>query len=174
MGTVSTLNASTLSSQNGIAVYATSIPPMRAGWQSGLRPAKMPHDSESDRQISMIVQTLSKGREALGLLVGSRNARRYFSRDAETIEIQLDHLTICCEPGPQFWDGDAEIRDPRLSAWLELKNFHGLAGQPPVRLAMTPTGANSFRLQTVKLRAHTRSGKRAVEHDHRHTPVNAA
>lgn len=97
----------------------------------------------------MMVKTQSKGRELVGLQVGASNARRYFSRDTSVIELQLDHLQIQCGLKPEFWDGHPEIRDPRLCAWLELKNFHGKAGDSPVPLAMIPSGPNSFRLQPI-------------------------
>ena len=99
----------------------------------------------------MVVKAHSKGREVLGLDVGASNARRYFSRDAAVIELQLDHLQISCGLGPDFWDGQAQICDPRLCAWLELKNFHGKAGESPAPLMMIPSGKNSFRLQSLSL-----------------------
>ena len=110
-----------------------------------------------DGQASMVVKTQSKGREVLGPQVGARNARRYFSKDASVIELQLDHLRIQCGLKPDFWDGQPEIRDPRLCAWLELKNFHGKAGDSPIPLAMIPSGENSFRLQPLGMRRHSRT-----------------
>lgn len=108
----------------------------------------------------------------MGLQVGATNARRYFSKDTSVIELQLDHLQISCGLGPGFWDGRPEIRDPRLCAWLELKNFHGKVGDSPVPLAMIPSGKNSFRLQPLSLRGHSRM-KQAPEM-HPHVPLNAA
>lgn len=126
-----------------------------------------------DRQTSMVVKTQNKGREVVGLQVGASNARRYFPKDASVIELQLDHLQISCGLKPEFWDGEAEIRDPRLCAWLELKNFHGKVGETPAPLAMIPSGKNSFRLQPLALRAHARS-KPAPQPTHPHPPLNAA
>jgi len=121
----------------------------------------------------MVVRTQNKGREVVGLDVGANNARRYFSKDASVIELQLDHLQISCGLGPDFWQGQAEIRDRRLCAWLELKNFHGKAGESPAPLAMIPSGKNSFRLQPLALRAHSRNKPGPVNND-RPTPLNAA
>lgn len=122
-----------------------------------------------DGRASMVVKTQSKGREVLGLQVGASNARRYFSKDSAVIELQLDHLSIQCGLKPEFWDGQAEIRDPRLCAWLELKNFHGKVGDSPVPLAMIPSGKNSFRLQPLGMRSHARA-----KHHSAAPPLNAA
>ena len=101
------------------------------------------------QQASMVVKTQSKGREVLGLQVGIANARRYFSKDASVIELQLDHLQIQCGLAPDFWSEHPEIHDRRLCAWLEQKNFHGKVGDSPLPLAMIPSGKNSFRLQPL-------------------------
>lgn len=123
-----------------------------------------------DRQASMVVKTQSKGREYVGLQVGASNVRRYFSRDSSVIELQIDHLQIQCGLGPEFWDGQAEIRDPRLCAWLELKNFHGKAGDSPVPLAMIPSGPNSFRLQPIAGRGQQSKSRPAAPQ----APLHAA
>jgi hypothetical protein len=97
----------------------------------------------------MLVKTESKGREYTGVTVGARNVRRYFPKQVDAIELKLDHLQIQCVLAPGFWDGHAQISDPRLCAWLESKNFHGKLGQPPVPLALIPCGNNSFRLMPI-------------------------
>ncbi len=97
----------------------------------------------------MVVRTQSKGREFTGLHVGADNVRRYFPRGIAVIELQLDHLEIQCGLAPDFWEGQPEIRDPRLSAWLEAKNFRGKPGEAPVTLALIPSGKNSFRLHPI-------------------------
>jgi hypothetical protein len=102
----------------------------------------------------MVVKTQSKGREFIGLQVGVRNARRYFSKDIPEIELQLDHLQIQCGLAPCFWQDRPEIRDPRLCAWLESKNFNEKPGRTAIPMAMIPSGKNSFRLQP--LAAHGR------------------
>jgi hypothetical protein len=122
-----------------------------------------------DGQASMVVTTQSKGREVLGLQVGINNARRYFPKDAAVIELQLDHLRIQCGLKPDFWNGQPEIRDPRLCTWLELKNFNGKVGDSPFPLAMIPAGKNSFRLQPLSMRSHSR-----VKHHATPPPLNAA
>ena len=132
-------------------------------------PLERPAVKAPDGQASMVVKTQSKGRELLGLQVGATNARRYFSRNSAVIELQLDHLRIQCGLKPDFWDGQPEIRDPRLCAWLELKNFHGKAGDSPVPLAMIPSGENSFRLQPLGTR-----GQRRTKHHPVPPPLTAA
>jgi len=97
----------------------------------------------------MLVKTQSRGREYTGVKVGARNVRRYFPQRVDAIELALDHLQIRCGLAPGFWDGEAQISDPRLCAWLEEKNFHGKLGQPPVPLALIPCGNNSFRLEQI-------------------------
>jgi hypothetical protein len=97
----------------------------------------------------MVVKAQSKGRGLSGLLVGSDNVRRYFPQNVSTIELQLDHLRIQCGLTPDFWQGQPEIQDPRLCAWLETKHMHTSRGRHPVTLAMIPAGKNSFRLQPV-------------------------
>lgn len=103
----------------------------------------------------MLVRTLSKGRAYTGVTIGAGNVRRYFPKQMEVIELALDDLRIQCGLAPGFWDGQAQISDPRLAAWLELKNSHGLPGHAPVPLALIPCGKNSFRLRTI--RPHERS-----------------
>jgi hypothetical protein len=101
----------------------------------------------------MVVRTQCKGREFTGVEVGARNVRRYFPKQFHVIEIELDHLQIQCGLGPAFWKGHPAISDPRLCAWLELKNFRGKPGQTPIPLALIPSGKNCFRLQALEVKA---------------------
>ena len=110
----------------------------------------------------MVVKTQSKGREFVGLQVGESNVRRYFPRETSVIELQLDHLQIQCGLGPAFWQGRAEICDPRLAAWLQSKNFAGTPGQTQVPLAMIPAGKASFRLRTLSLNTHEKLKQQAA------------
>jgi hypothetical protein len=77
----------------------------------------------------MVVKTQSKGHGVTGLHVGSNNVRRYFPKGTKNIELQLGHLRIQCGLKPDFWQGQPEIYDPRLCAWLESKNMHGTANR---------------------------------------------
>jgi hypothetical protein len=97
----------------------------------------------------MIVKTQHKGREFTGVEIGASNVRRYFPRDANEIELHLDHLLIQLGLNPEFWQGHAQLCDPRLGAWLESKNFNGRPGEAPIPLALIPSGKNSYRLQPV-------------------------
>jgi hypothetical protein len=96
----------------------------------------------------MVVTTQSKSRGVTGLNIGASNARRYFPRHISVIELQLDHLQIQCGLNPEFWQGNPEIFDPRLCAWLESR-LHKNSDRSPIPLAMIPAGENSFRLQPV-------------------------
>ncbi len=97
----------------------------------------------------MVVKTQHKGREFIGVEIGSSNVRRYFPKDTNVIELHLDHLLIQLGLDPEFWQGHAQICDPRLNAWLESKNFHGRPGDAPIPLALIPSGKNCFRLQPI-------------------------
>jgi hypothetical protein len=94
----------------------------------------------------MVVTTQSKGHGVTGLHVGTANVRRYFPKNTKNIELQLGHLRIQCGLKPDFWQGQPDIYDPRLCAWLESKNLHA---NRPVPLALIPFGNNSFELQPM-------------------------
>jgi hypothetical protein len=97
----------------------------------------------------MVVKTQSRGLEITGLQVGAHNVRRYFPRRVDVIELQLDHLQIQCGLAADFWEGQAQISDPRLCAWLESKSFHEKPVRSPIPLAMIPSGKNCFRLKPI-------------------------
>jgi hypothetical protein len=97
----------------------------------------------------MVVQTQAKSRGVVGLLVGAYNARRYFSKEIPVIELQLDHLQIQCGLKPDFWQGEPEIVDPRLCAWLEAKHFHNKKDRSPIPFALIPEGNNCYRVKAV-------------------------
>lgn len=104
----------------------------------------------------MVVKTQCKGHAYTGVEVGAGNVRRYFSPNTEVIELHLDHLLILCDLNPDFWQGQTEICDPRLGAWLESKNFNGHRGDGPIPLAMIPAGKNCFRLRPIAARSPSR------------------
>ena len=104
----------------------------------------------------MVVKTQSKGLGVTGLHVGVNNVRRYFPKHISSIELQLDHLLIQCGLKPDFWQGQPEIFDPRLCAWLESRHMHTKPDRTPIPLAMIPEGENSFRLQPVRLNEQVR------------------
>jgi hypothetical protein len=97
----------------------------------------------------MVVKTHCSGLAVTGLHVGVTNVRRYFPKSIEVIELQLDHLQIQCGLAPDFWQGQPEIQDPRLCAWLESKHFHARPDLTPIPMALIPAGKNSFRLQPL-------------------------
>src|SRR3974390_3836325 len=104
----------------------------------------------------MVVKTQSKGHGVTGLNVGTENVRRYFPKGTQNIELQLGHLRIQCGLKPDFWQGQPEIYDPRLCAWLESKNLHDKTDRAPVPLAMIPDGINSFQIQHNSLESRER------------------
>lgn len=99
----------------------------------------------------MVVRTQSKGRSLTGLHIGVTNARRYFPRGASAVDLVLDHLRIQCALMPDFWDGEANIYDARLSAWLETKHPCCRADRQPIALDLVPEGENAFRLESVRI-----------------------
>lgn len=94
----------------------------------------------------MVVKSQCCGNRITGIYVGATNVRRYFPRGVASVDLQLDHLQIECGLTPGFWRDDPEIRDPRLSLWLELKQTQGAGRRSPFELAMTPMGENRFSL----------------------------
>lgn len=94
----------------------------------------------------MVVKTQCNGHEVTGLHIGTTNARRYFSKRKKAVELQLGDLQIECELAPDFWHGQPEIHDPRLSEWLKFKVFHERTNRFPIELAMVQFGTNSFKL----------------------------
>jgi hypothetical protein len=104
----------------------------------------------------MLVKTQSRGHGVTGLHVGTRNVRRYFPKGTPSVELHLGHLRIQCGLPNEFWQGQPEIHDPRLCAWLESKNLHGTANHT-APLMMIPAGDNTFELQPVSLSPRIRS-----------------
>jgi len=99
----------------------------------------------------MVVRTIGSGRDVTGLYIGTRNARRHFSRKSQHIELELGHLHIYCDLPPDFWRGRPEICDTRLADWLFARIFHGKPCRAPAPVAMIPLGRNAFRVLPVKL-----------------------
>ena len=97
-----------------------------------------------------MVKTQVKGSETIGLRVGANNVRRYFPKGISFIEFQLDHLQIRCGLTPEFWRGQPEIRDPRLCKWLDFKILHHMRNRSAVKLAMTPSGNNTYTLRSTE------------------------
>ncbi len=94
----------------------------------------------------MVVRTIGCGRDVSGLYIGTRNARRYFPRKFQHIELELGHLHIFCDLPPEFWQGRPEICDARLADWLLSRIFHGKQHRTPARVSMVPLEKNAFRV----------------------------
>ena len=80
----------------------------------------------------MVVKTHCKGRAFTGVEMGASNVRRYFPRDAEVIELHLDHLLIQCGLTPDFWQGQTrDSRSPAVRvARVEELSMDGRARRP--------------------------------------------
>ncbi len=94
----------------------------------------------------MVVRTLGSGRGVMGLYIGPRNARRYFSRRSRHIELLLGHLHIYCDLTEEFWQGKPELCDQRLADWLFSRIFHGKASRAPAPVALIRHGQHGFRV----------------------------
>lgn len=99
----------------------------------------------------MVVRTQGKGRDVTGLYIGPRNARRNFPRHIRQIELELGHLHIHCELHADFWAGQPEIVDARLSDWLAARIFHGRQLRGPAPVALIPKGKGTFRVHLITL-----------------------
>lgn len=100
----------------------------------------------------MMVQTLDRHPGSSGLIglhIGAMNVKEYFPHDADTIELELDHLCIVCSLQPTFWLDKPEIQDVRLSCWLESKRTSGKLSPNSSSVALIPNGNRSFRLQIL-------------------------
>jgi hypothetical protein len=86
----------------------------------------------------------------LGLHVGTRNARQYFPKHSNAVELHLDHLVIVCTLSPAFWDGKPEIYDERLSSWLHSKRDSGKLSSQPSTITLIPNGEGSFRILLMR------------------------
>lgn len=95
----------------------------------------------------MVVRTHSNGTAFPGLRVGAANARRYFPKSVDTVELRLDDLRIQCTLPRSFWAGEPEIHDPRLGEWLKFKVLKNRKNPNPIALHMVQCGANTFSLQ---------------------------
>jgi hypothetical protein len=99
--------------------------------------------------VNMVVKTQHHGLRISGLYVGIGNVRRYFSKRIPVVDLQLDHLRIQCGLTPHFWNGQPEIRDPRLCDWLEAKLTHACLHHRSMMVSLIPSGKNSFKLACV-------------------------
>ena len=97
----------------------------------------------------MVVREKSGRLGMTGLHVGDGNGQQFFPPDVPMIELELDHLRIMCTLGPEFWEGEPEIRDDRLVSWLESKRVNGKLAPKPAPLVMIPAGDHAFRLLPI-------------------------
>lgn len=97
----------------------------------------------------MVVKAQYERLRISGLYVGIGNVRRHFSKRMPVVELQLDHLRIQCVLSPHFWNGQPEIKDPRLCGWLEAKLAHAGIHHAPMLMSLTPSGKNSFMLAPI-------------------------
>lgn len=107
----------------------------------------------------MLVKMQSDGHDHTGLHIGAANARRYFREGAQTIDLTLDHLQIQCRLSPDFWQGHAEIHDPRLSEWLKFKAGCDHDARAQMELIMVRSGIDTFVLKAKPKKRPSRFGE---------------
>jgi hypothetical protein len=105
----------------------------------------------------MLVKPQCIGHRITGIYIGASNVRRYFPRRVAAIELEIDHLRIRCGLTADFWQDDPEIRDPRLSDWLQLKQLQGAGKRSSITLNMTPSGEDLFILGPATPADHSRT-----------------
>lgn len=96
----------------------------------------------------MVVTTQEFDRDVFGLRVGAANVRRHFPKNMQVVELRLGDLRIQCQLPPTFWNGEPEIHDPRLCAWLKFKVLHEQERRKSVCLAMEQADGNTFTVQS--------------------------
>ena len=96
----------------------------------------------------MLVKAYTGAHEHTGLYVGEKNARRYFRKRAQSIDLLLDDLRIRCTLSPDFWEGHPEIHDARLNEWLDFKDVRERPSREPMMLTMLPSGENTYVVRT--------------------------
>ena len=110
----------------------------------------------------MLVRPQCIGHRITGIYIGASNVRRYFPRHILAVDLEIDHLRIRCSLRPDFWQDAPEIRDPRLSDWLELKQFRTGGSKNSITLSMIPSGEDAFVLGTAVPVEHKRMHAVAV------------
>jgi hypothetical protein len=139
----------------------------RQGLRDAFPSTDSPFEASKGLEGYMVVTSQCNGHKITGILVGAGNVQKFFPRRVAEIELQLDHLRIECGLAADFWLDLPEIRDPRLSLWLESKDRDGKARNVPTPLALIPAGNNSFIVGPVTLEES--SGKQY----HRKPPVTS-
>ena len=103
----------------------------------------------------MIVTMQSKGHSITGIQIGMYDARRFFPRGRNAVDLELDDLRIRCSVRANSRRNRAEISDPRLTAWLEEKFYWQKLPATSVPVEMVRSG-NAYRLQLIPS-PHTRN-----------------
>jgi len=82
----------------------------------------------------------------LGVRVGASNRAKYFSKDWEFVEVELDGVFHSITVSPGFWRKCPELRGSAIQTWL-VKHGHAPwpKGKPP-KLELIRLGGNRFRL----------------------------
>lgn len=71
----------------------------------------------------MIVTLQSKGQSITGIRIETSDAQRLFPPGLKSVDLELDDLRIRCRVLADSRHHQAEISDPRLTAWLGEKLY---------------------------------------------------
>jgi putative toxin-antitoxin system antitoxin component (TIGR02293 family) len=89
--------------------------------------------TSSTGEVSAAAKPQVKGRVATGVRGGPQDARRRYSLpDGSIIELDLVDPRARYGLAPRPWQGQPEVYDPRLNAWLESKRPKAKFDQPSV------------------------------------------
>jgi len=81
-----------------------------------------------------------------GIRVGKANAHKFFKKEWENIEVEINGVFYKFKLSPTFWMTCPEFRGKSISAWLlSHKLISWPKGKPPI-LELVPIGGNCFRL----------------------------
>jgi hypothetical protein len=89
----------------------------------------------------------------LGVRVGAKNATEFFSKDWNSVRIEIEGQVRSFPLRAAFWKSCPEFRGAAIQEWLVRS---GLAPWPqgsPPKLELTPLGGPLFRLTTAAQKA---------------------
>ena len=81
-----------------------------------------------------------------GIRVGKENARNYFKKNWDTVQIEIEGVFYTFNLSKNFWTTCPEIRGAAIGRWLERNGLLPWPlGRPP-QVILTPLEGNRFRL----------------------------
>ncbi|HOV78593.1 MAG TPA: hypothetical protein PK728_00680 [Bacillota bacterium] len=81
-----------------------------------------------------------------GIRVGKENARTYFKKSWDTVEIEIDGIFHTFSLSKNFWTTSPEIRGAAIGRWLEKNGLTTWPPGKPPQVILSPLEGNRFRL----------------------------